>query len=117
MKFNLRDLEYKDHGWTLYFKRVRVDAYLKFREAFCAFTDEAYNEDGSLNFEDMPQEQKQKLFDSGFEFLLANLIKAESNEGEKEEDREKLGVLLSFFWADSDFIEWRNGYVNGEKKT
>ena len=116
MKFSLRDLEYKSDGkWTLTFKRVRVDAYSRFQTEFCNFPDDYYTEQG-LDTNKMSNAEIQKLLDSSFEFMLANLIKAEHKE-EGEASKDKFDVILSFVWEEPDFIEWSKGYRNGEKKT
>ena len=115
MKFSLRDLEYKLGGWTYYFKRVRTGSYDDFQEKFCNFEEEKYSESGNIDWDKLDRKEKKKVLESGFSFLLQNLAKVVDDEsGEELEDKE---TALGYVWPEPEFIQWRNGYINGEKKT
>lgn len=119
MKFTLKNHIFKFEDWTAEFKQIKEGAHFSFMlRSGLISRDFLIDRDGEsiIDTNKFTTEQLADFMELDEKFLVQNLVKASNSEEEvKTEDQKAL--FISWLLTQDDFIVWKDGYINGPKKT
>lgn len=119
MKFTLKNLEYELDGWKAEFKQVKSGAYASYTMRSGLITrDMIIDKDGEgvIDTKKFSNTQLADFMELEEKFLVAQLVKA-SNDEETVKDEDQKELFINYLLTQDDFKVWKDGYINGPKKT
>ena len=119
MKFTLKNHVFELDGWTAEFKQIKQGAHFKYMlRSGLINRDLLEDRDGEavIDTNKFTTEQLADFMELDEKFLVSNLIKA-SNSDEVVESQDQKELFVNWLLTEDDFQVWKDGYLNGVKKT
>ena len=119
MNFTLKNHIFNFEGWTAEFKQIKSGAHFSFMLR-SGLIDRSLIEDREgesvIDTKKFTTEQLADFMELDEKFLVANLVKASNSEEEVETEDQK-ALFINWLLTQDDFVVWKDGYINGPKKT
>lgn len=119
MKFTLKNLEYEIGEWKAEFKQIKSGAYTSYmmRSDLIPRDKMIAKDDGlALDTNKLSTSQLADFMELEDKFLVAQLVTATNGE-EVVETEDQKDLFINWLLTQEDFIVWKDGYINGPKKT
>ena len=121
MQFTLKNIEFVFDGWKAEFKQIKTDAYTKFMLRSNIVPRELFEDkDGEieLNTKKLTSPQLADFMELEEKFLASCLVKAKNDElGELVESEDQKELFINWLLDVEEFKTFKEGYMNGPKKT
>jgi hypothetical protein len=119
MKFTLKNLEVEIDGWKAEFKQIKSGAYIAYMmRSDLIDREKLKNNDGEMSIDtnQFTTSQLADFMELEELFLVEQLVTAtDGTETVKTEDQK--GLFVNWLLTQDEFTTWKDGYINGPKKT